>query len=517
MVNDLALNNIWSNNNFITLDKILQRPYEWTDKRAITLISDILSHTVTNGIRYNIGDVITYNVHAGTPQILLYDGQQRLTTIHLLIYSIYNSFHSLEYRNRYYGYIYQMGTGVRRFILRDTDNNLLEKILNGAEFTKEEKQTHIVKNYLAITEKFVKGKDDNELFGLLNTILYDTSYYERVCTTQDEGVKQFLNLNAKGQVLSESRKALGFLYDKMQKRDEDFLLTLTNMSDDNSKCFYALYCYYKGLEYREKNFQDYFDKLENINIIDDCRRFYNNIYCNGIIHNPDPFFKNVSMVTSLSQIYIDLFTDKYSWTKELSIEQKKEIFKLFEWGYVSRVIEYSSSSDRKIFNSILTSEIRLNFDELRSYVIKLLKTQKRAFVSVERLEKYDAQGNQKLLKLLLSRIEYILSQNSREKITHNDTVTIEHIYPQKFKDELNNDLDYSIVHTIGNCTLMGQRQNSSNSTKRYEDKLPSYENSPYKLNQILAKQYMQWNKETIKERTKWCIEQLIQFYGDWIK
>lgn len=519
MENDLVLKDLFDKeaNSIFTLDKILQRPYEWDDKRAIALINDILSNKhIFDGIKYNIGDFIVLINDAKPLRMVFYDGQQRLTTIHLLLYSVrnekLNKTKQEDYRSRIF-----LPNGDRRLRLRDADDKLLEKILNGAEFTKEEKQTHIVKNYLKITEIFVKGKKIEDLEKDLRCILSHTSYYLRVCTTPDEGVKQFLNLNAKGQVLSESRKALGFLYDKMQKKDEDFLLTLTNMSDNISSHFYASYCYYKGLEYHGRNFQNKFVQLQSIDIIEDCKKFYNGYY-DAMINNPDKFFENIQTRASLSQVYIDLFTDKYSWTEKLSTEQKKKIFKLFEWGYVSRIIDSSGSSDRKVFNGILTSKLRYNFDELQKYVIKSLTTQKRAFVSVKRLETYDVHGkNKPIIKFLLSRIEYMLWENCKENITHNDTLTIEHIYPQCYVNELNCNSNYNIGYTIGNCTLMGQRQNSSNSTKRYEDKRESYESSPYKLNQNLAKRYTQWNKKTIEDRTQWCIEQLIQFYGDWIK
>ena len=519
MENDLELKELFDKKETIfTLDKILQRPYEWDDKRAIALINDILFNDchIKDAIKYNIGDFIVLNKDSNPSQMVLYDGQQRLTTIHLLLYSVRNEILKNTNTEPFYHSIF-LDNRDRRLRLRDADDKLLEKILNGAEFTNEEKQTHIVKNYQKITEKFIKGKNIDELERMVRIILHNASYYLRVCTTPEEGVKQFLNLNAKGQVLSESRKALGFLYDKMQKKDEDFLLTLTNMSDNISSHFYASYCYYKGLEYHGRNFQNKFVQLQSIDIIEDCKKFYNGYY-DAMFNNPDKFFENIQTRASLSQVYIDLFTDKYSWTEKLSTEQKKKIFKLFEWGYVSRIIESKGASDRKIFNGILTSKLRYNFDELQKYVIKSLTTQKRAFVSVKRLETYDVHGkNKPIIKFLLSRIEYRLWENSKEDITHNDTLTIEHIYPQCYVNELNCNSNYNIGYTIGNCTLMGQRQNSSNSTKRYEDKRESYEGSPYKLNQILAKRYTQWNKETIKERTRWCIEQLIQFYGDWIK
>lgn len=92
---------IYSIENFISLDKIripeYQRPYKWTSKNVIQLIEDI--HTFRKKSHYRFGTVVIHeNKLIEENREILYhdivDGQQRYTTLRLMIYALYQQTNS---------------------------------------------------------------------------------------------------------------------------------------------------------------------------------------------------------------------------------------------------------------------------------------------------------------------------------------------------------------------------------------------------------------------------------------
>lgn len=69
-----------------------QRPYAWTDEQAETLFEDLWEFTTTiggteNESSYFLGSVVSYENEAGEQEII--DGQQRITSLFLLLRAIY--------------------------------------------------------------------------------------------------------------------------------------------------------------------------------------------------------------------------------------------------------------------------------------------------------------------------------------------------------------------------------------------------------------------------------------------
>ena len=61
---------------------VYQRPYKWTEKNVIQLLEDIFEYVILKNKNYRIGNIILENEES--PNNLV-DGQQRLTTISLLL------------------------------------------------------------------------------------------------------------------------------------------------------------------------------------------------------------------------------------------------------------------------------------------------------------------------------------------------------------------------------------------------------------------------------------------------
>lgn len=69
-----------------------QRPYKWTEKNVITLLDDIFEFVILKNKNYRLGSVI---LHEEGDDKHIVDGQQRLTTISILLRCLSNQFDGL--------------------------------------------------------------------------------------------------------------------------------------------------------------------------------------------------------------------------------------------------------------------------------------------------------------------------------------------------------------------------------------------------------------------------------------
>ena len=79
-----------------------QRPYAWTDEQVETLFEDLWEFTVSNGGTeregsYFLGSIVSYENDNGEQEII--DGQQRITSLFLLLRAITQSYLILHYQN----------------------------------------------------------------------------------------------------------------------------------------------------------------------------------------------------------------------------------------------------------------------------------------------------------------------------------------------------------------------------------------------------------------------------------
>jgi uncharacterized protein with ParB-like and HNH nuclease domain len=71
---------------------VYQRPYKWTKKNVIQLLEDIFEYVIVKNKDYRIGNIILHRENATNNVV---DGQQRLTTISLILKILENNFNDL--------------------------------------------------------------------------------------------------------------------------------------------------------------------------------------------------------------------------------------------------------------------------------------------------------------------------------------------------------------------------------------------------------------------------------------
>lgn len=144
---------------------IYQRTYSWTAKQCNQLWKDIIQITLNKeGMVHFIGSVVYIDL--GTPigkpqQFLLIDGQQRLTTLSLLLCALtrYIEKNKLENRinpNKIRNYFLlnseEVGNDKYKILLTEQDKETFVRILEGTEKTLHNPSEQMLKNFMLFTD-----------------------------------------------------------------------------------------------------------------------------------------------------------------------------------------------------------------------------------------------------------------------------------------------------------------------------------------------------------------------------
>ncbi len=146
---------------------VYQRPYKWTEKNVIQLLEDIFEYVIVKNKDYRIGNII---LHSENETKNVVDGQQRLTTISLIMKILESNFNGL--------------------------------LLN-EKFKHPISKNNIIYNYRIINQwietKF--GKDESKKTDFKTRILNKCEFVLFTVFQQDEAFQLFDSQNARGKAL----------------------------------------------------------------------------------------------------------------------------------------------------------------------------------------------------------------------------------------------------------------------------------------------------------------------------
>lgn len=110
-----------------------------------------------------------------------------------------------------------------------------------------------------------------------------------------------------------------------------------------------------------------------------------------------------------------------------------------------------------------------------------------------------------LIKYILKKYDEFYSlKNKSGTVLNYDLMTIEHIYPENTK---NKTIDSNYIGKIGNLILMEERLNGDLGNKPFTQKKPIYQKSKIQLDEITIKAN-DWDIDKIKERTNYIADKL---------
>ena len=201
---------------------IYQRTYSWTDKECRQLWSDILRTGSNSAISVHFIGSIVY-IEAGLSQVshqsplLVIDGQQRLTTVTLLLAALatalgetepVDGFSARKLRNYYLLNPEETGERHYKLLLSQTDKTTLTAIVSGDEQPREH-SIKVMQNFALFEELLADCKDDytEVCNGLAKLVVVDIALNR----DQDNPQLIFESMNSTGRELSQADLIRNFI------------------------------------------------------------------------------------------------------------------------------------------------------------------------------------------------------------------------------------------------------------------------------------------------------------------
>jgi len=518
---------------------IYQRVYRWDQKQCMQLWKDIIRVGSDKDISgHFVGSIVyvekgLYQVSA-LPRLLVIDGQQRLTTLSLLLSALCNHIKEKNIQtelnpDRLASYYLlndkEEGEEKYKLILTQTDKNSLFKIIDKIALTDED-SVKIKENYHFFKDQIEKTDLDIIYKGISKLIIIDVSLDRE----KDNPQLIFESLNSTGLELTQADLIRNYILMGLegQKQEEIYKNYWYPMEksfghSENSDLFDRFIRDYLTIKIGKiptikeiySEFKLYYAKFKEIKeVIEDIfefSKYYVNI---ALEKEPDVDIKKAfadinELKVDVSYPFILNVYQDYAKNK-ISKSDFIEILRLIE-SYVFRraICGVPTNSLNKTFSTIYKSIDQKNYLESIKAIIILQD-------SYRRIPDNDEFKRELLIKdvyhfrnknYLLRKLE----NYDRKELVVVESYTIEHIMPQNpdlskdwIKDlgEKWKEIQKIYLHTIGNLTLTGYNSELSDSSfKTKRDMAGGFKDSPIRLNRSLAT-LETWNELEIKKRAE---------------
>lgn len=517
---------------------VYQRNYDWKKENCQQLINDLIDVVDNKRPSHFFGSLVSYT---DGNQCIIIDGQQRLTTVSLLLLALSNLIEDkiisykqeqLSQRLKEDYLIDRWQPEERKIKLKPVKNDM--KAFN-ALFSKDSDkipESNITQNYLFLYERIRdSGLLAEDLFDAVSKLTIIDITLER----GDDPQLIFESLNSTGLDLSEADKIrnyilMGLEHDFQKKMYEQYWNKIEERTDYEVSDFIRQYLTLKlgrwpniNNVYREYKQYVMYSNLDTESLLADLllyADFHKQIrYASTGIGKIDTVLKRISLL-EMSVINPFLFA-LLGLFKQRKIDEDgmcSVLLALESYLFRRLVCEVSTNSLNKIFATLNNDALKLNDDNESSYpeIVIYLLLQKKASGrfptdaefenSVRTRDFYNMRTKNKIY--YFNRLE---NGDSHEILNIPDMMSakenglsVEHIMPQTLTEAWKKDLgsNYAKIHEtwknrIANLTLTAYNSNYSN--RQFQDKLlipNGFKDSPLPLNRWIGQQ------------TKWTLEEL---------
>ncbi len=525
---------------------IYQRTYSWSQKQCRQLWNDIVRAGEDPSIAGHFVGSIVYIQEglyqgSGVPQLLVIDGQQRLTTLSLLLTALGEAvegqqdgesmFSSEEIKEDYL--INKHGKKDQRYklMLTQSDRETLTSLVEGVELPNSA-SPRVIENYRFFQEQILKsGLDLNNLYqGIGKLIVVDIS----LDRNYDNPQLIFESLNSTGLDLSQADLIRNYVLMGLKPEEQEkiyhnywYRMEQSFAQDGSSVYFDRFMRDYLTIKSRSraipridevyvgfKNYVSHSQDKSTEEVVADVYRYSKHFVKLAFLSEEDTEIRqilrdiNTLRVDVVYPFLLEVYEDYKS--KLLSREDFVTILKLVE-SYVFRrlICGIPTNSLNKTFATFSRDIDNENYLESVQAAF-LLKDSYRRFPKDEEFwYEFTVRDvyNLRSRNYLFGKLE---NYQRKEKVRVED-YTIEHVMPQnenlspQWREELGPEwekvhADY--LHTIGNLTLTGYNPELSDKpfiAKR--DMTGGFKDSPLRLNHSLANVKL-WNKDEINRRAE---------------
>ena len=534
-----------------------QRPYAWTEEQVETLFEDLWEFTTISGgvereSSYFLGSVVSYENENGEQEII--DGQQRITSLFLLLRAIYTKLvatpesERTAEANNFIGKIEptiwrtDKLTGTVDFknilltsrVVNNEGNEILRTILESGK-TDENAKDNYSRNYRYFQKLFDRHSTENPLmiYQFIYAVLNQAILLPITADTQDTALTIFSTLNDRGLPLSDADIFKAKIYNQLEveakkvfiERWKDLDEQATDANESIQQLFYYNMFYYRALDQdtntttpgvRKYYAANKFERLYKKELLDTL----------FIILNP---WKVINKGEEI---------EGEAWSKNNKIKQTLDILTSYPnefWKYpvVIYYVCYRNEENfetrfarflNKLLMELMTKYLMMpTINAVKPDILKLnsaivasnipifeFKT-----VDVTQLEPYIHNPNRNAVRMLLKTLAY----------EHQDELLptkweIEHIFPQKwqtnyFPKESDSTIKEKIEH-IGNKLPLEKKLNIVAGNGYFSKKKKEYMVSKIAITNTMGRsEVMEWNLDSIMKRDLRISDEMAEIFARW--
>lgn len=512
-----------------------QRNYSWDEEQCCELFDDILDSIKKDKGHY-IGNIVYYvgeNDRAGFNEYILIDGQQRITSILLLLCAIRSKLSADEAKRLEKKFLINEDETDEKYRvkLKQTDNDLrvFEKIINNSVLSAEERDNKLFKNYNYFIDRLADFDEEmaTKFYNAIaNLDIVDLNL--KIEKDLEAVQKIFEKINSTGKELSVADLIRNYLLisnnsDEQKRLYNNYWIKIENLYQDKEKIseFAKHYLITKrGIWVEEKKmyntFKLYFDNtdISKEDILNEILTYSQ--YYNWFIDEACPDDKiniiikelNVLKSDDMYSLLLVLFDRLYENNKDML---RRILDLLCDFMIRYRIVSPTNGSGdmRKtlftILSKITKNDIELTYDSIL-YELSNSPSPGGRFPDDEEfknsLNKY---VNTAYAKALLYKLEYKEVKNIEVDIRK---VTVEHLMPQTlsddWKDYLGGEATASLIYNtyinnVGNLALLSRPLNSENSNDIWDNKKKNIQDAQFILTNSIDKN-CKWDDNAIKNR-----------------
>lgn len=557
--NELQIINFLQAPNVQFVIPVYQRNYDWKNAECKELLNDIISVETEDRGTHFIGSIVF--VHEGTystsevKELVIIDGQQRLTTINILYVALYrfakenskpqdaDRLYNMFLTNQY------VQNESSKLKLKQTDTNSLAfKAIMLGTHNEFGSFSNVIENYNYFRSSINEDNFEVILRGLNRLIFVEISL-ER---DKDDPQRIFESLNSTGLDLSQSDLIRNFILMDLTPKDQNRIFeTIWNPIEENAKDIVKqsslvsdfirdyltlrnkkipnknkVYAEFKSL-YVNKKVDAYHQELENIKSLSvHYKKLVNPSTVSDANIRKELEYINRLEINVAYPFLLQVFEDA-----ENGLLIKDDLIKILKliqsYAWRRFLVGLPTNALNKIFMSLYAEvDTEEYYDSIARFLLKKkgsakFPTNEDLKTALKDKDLYNTQSkNRNYL------FEMLENYNNREYVnTYNEHITIEHIFPRNPNADWSTDLspeEYFLfkekyLNTIGNLTLSGNNGSLSNKSflakkeMNKEDNEQGYNYSRLWLNSYL-KSLNNWNISNYEERLNIIYERFLKIW-----
>ena len=534
-----------------------QRPYAWTEEQVETLFEDLWEFTTISGgaereSSYFLGSVVSYENENGEQEII--DGQQRITSLFLLLRAIYTKLvatpesERTAEANNFIGKIEptiwrtDKLTGTVDFknilltsrVVNNEGNEILRTILESGK-TDENAKDNYSRNYRYFQKLFDRHSTENPLmiYQFIYAVLNQAILLPITADTQDTALTIFSTLNDRGLPLSDADIFKAKIYNQLEveakkafiERWKDLDEQATDANESIQQLFYYNMFYYRALD------QDTNTTTPGVRKYYASNKF-ERLYKKELLDTLFVILNLWKVINKGEEI------EGEAWSKNNKIKQTLDILTSYPnefWKYpvVIYYVCYRNEENfetrfarflNKLLMELMTKYLMMpTINAVKPDILKLnsaivasnipifeFKT-----VDVTQLEPYIHNPNRNAVRMMLKTLAY----------EHQDDLLptkweIEHIFPQKwqtnyFPKESDSTIKEKIEH-IGNKLPFEKKLNIVAGNGYFSKKKEEYRVSKITItNTMGTSEVMEWNLDSIIKRDLRISDEMAKIFTRW--